>query len=259
MHSIEIGVSMPLGSIEEWRARIGTSWCALGRSLKSDSSHSVGRPRHQEWRGTLLSPAVLVIMLWILFSLVWKGEYLFVETPNRSVPTHDHLSGSLDLEFLLIQLIFLFCLLHSIFVNIYQILHQLLANSINCLSCWLHLKPLHVAVADFVTRQWNESELYNSKLTSCWFVTERIIPKLVWLEVALSALMVSLTAAVLRSLLLRSGDVERNPGPGRFPGMHSCRLCSLSSFVQICKAVPFEGCVNFLQTLIMSVLMQVTC
>lgn len=29
---------MPLASVQEWRARIGTCWCALGRPIKSQSS-----------------------------------------------------------------------------------------------------------------------------------------------------------------------------------------------------------------------------
>ena len=37
---------MPLASVDEWRARIGSSWCALGRPIKS-------RPRN---RGCFGSP-----------------------------------------------------------------------------------------------------------------------------------------------------------------------------------------------------------
>ena len=41
-----IGVSvMPLWSNEEWRARIGSSWCALGLSIKCRSSNCYGRGR----------------------------------------------------------------------------------------------------------------------------------------------------------------------------------------------------------------------
>ena len=29
---------MPLASVEEWRARIGSSWCALGRPFKTSKS-----------------------------------------------------------------------------------------------------------------------------------------------------------------------------------------------------------------------------
>lgn len=32
--------TMPLSSIQEWRARIGTSWCALGRPIKPCRSKS---------------------------------------------------------------------------------------------------------------------------------------------------------------------------------------------------------------------------
>ena len=31
--------TMPLWSVQEWRARIGTSWCALGRPIRSKSSY----------------------------------------------------------------------------------------------------------------------------------------------------------------------------------------------------------------------------
>ena len=33
---------MPLWSVQEWRARIGTSWCALGRPVRSKSSRHRG-------------------------------------------------------------------------------------------------------------------------------------------------------------------------------------------------------------------------
>ena len=36
---------MPLESIQEWRARIGSSWCALGRPMKSKSPHGTRRPK----------------------------------------------------------------------------------------------------------------------------------------------------------------------------------------------------------------------
>ena len=29
---------MPLASVEEWRARVGSSWCALGRPFKTSKS-----------------------------------------------------------------------------------------------------------------------------------------------------------------------------------------------------------------------------
>ena len=40
-------LAMPLGSNQEWRARIGSSWCALGRPLKSKSSQRIGRPNRR--------------------------------------------------------------------------------------------------------------------------------------------------------------------------------------------------------------------
>ena len=39
-----LSATMPLASVDEWRARIGSSWCALGRPVKSR------RPRYREYR-----------------------------------------------------------------------------------------------------------------------------------------------------------------------------------------------------------------
>ena len=57
---------MPLWSNEEWRARIGSSWCALGRFIKSKSSgnQALGPQLSGE---TLLLVVSKVVMLALLF------------------------------------------------------------------------------------------------------------------------------------------------------------------------------------------------
>ena len=60
---------MPLGSIAEWRARIGSSWCALSRSFKTRS------PFRHSGAGRLQTPLTLnqvvtMIMILIIFTAI---------------------------------------------------------------------------------------------------------------------------------------------------------------------------------------------
>ena len=61
-------ILMPLGSIQEWRARIGSSWCALGRPLRSVLSHRTGRPKRQQsgWKLPAYSQYQSVSMVTVL-------------------------------------------------------------------------------------------------------------------------------------------------------------------------------------------------
>lgn len=65
---------MPLDSIQEWRARIGSSWCALGRPMKSKSPHGTGRPKRcRSGGGKILSSCVQdhpVFVLTVLTTLL---------------------------------------------------------------------------------------------------------------------------------------------------------------------------------------------
>lgn len=53
---------MPLWSNEEWRARIGSSWCALGRPMKSGSPGSRGK--------SLRLGAVLVVVSEVIMIMI---------------------------------------------------------------------------------------------------------------------------------------------------------------------------------------------
>ena len=82
-------VVMPLGSIAEWRARIGSSWCALGRPFKTRSPFRGGAGRLQT--PLTLNQVVTTMVILIIFTainlalrIVWTtghyrtslGEYL---------------------------------------------------------------------------------------------------------------------------------------------------------------------------------------
>ena len=56
---------MPLGSIEEWRARIGSSWCALGRPFKTRSPFRGGAGRLQIQ--LTLNQVVTMMIILIMF------------------------------------------------------------------------------------------------------------------------------------------------------------------------------------------------
>ena len=59
---VSISVStMPLGSVQEWRARIGSSWCALGRAIKS--AVSGGGPTRQLCGEAMLQVLYVLMML----------------------------------------------------------------------------------------------------------------------------------------------------------------------------------------------------
>ena len=74
-------VVMPLGSIAEWRARIGSSWCALGRPFKTRSPFRGGAGRLQT--PLTLNQAVIMMAILIIFTamnlalrIVWTtGHY----------------------------------------------------------------------------------------------------------------------------------------------------------------------------------------
>ena len=65
---------MPLESIQEWRARIGSSWCALGHPMKSKSPRGTGRPKRcRSGGGKMLSSCVQdhpVFVLTVLTALL---------------------------------------------------------------------------------------------------------------------------------------------------------------------------------------------
>ena len=59
-----VSVAMPLWSNEEWRARIGSCWCALGRPFKTDKSS--GDYQSCALSGRAMLQAVYVLMAMIL-------------------------------------------------------------------------------------------------------------------------------------------------------------------------------------------------
>ena len=67
---------MPLGSVEEWRARIGSSWCALGRPVKSVCGGGVTRP---------MSGEVMLQVLYVLMMLTLVVVIQRVRKMNKSL------------------------------------------------------------------------------------------------------------------------------------------------------------------------------
>ena len=65
--NIYVCVAMPLASVEEWRARIGSSWCALGRPFKmrksSGNYRSFGAVSGSAMLQAIASVYVLVAMV----------------------------------------------------------------------------------------------------------------------------------------------------------------------------------------------------
>ena len=73
---------MPLWSIGEWRARIGSSWCALGWPFKTRSPLGGGGGRRVLRALTRTDVVTMIIMLMVfiginfgLWTLVMRGYY----------------------------------------------------------------------------------------------------------------------------------------------------------------------------------------
>ena len=68
---------MPLWSIAEWRARIGSSWCAIGRPFKTKSSLRHGASGRAE-RVLTLNQVVTIVIIFILMIGVNLGLCILV-------------------------------------------------------------------------------------------------------------------------------------------------------------------------------------
>ena len=75
---------MPLGSVAEWRARIGSSWCALGRPFKIRSPfrrvHAVGRLQSK----LTVNQVVTMIMVFVMCIGINLGLHI-LHTQGHSV------------------------------------------------------------------------------------------------------------------------------------------------------------------------------
>ena len=59
--------AMPLASVEEWRARIGSCWCALGRPFKTSNYKSSGDYRSfAALSGSAMLQAVYALVVMVL-------------------------------------------------------------------------------------------------------------------------------------------------------------------------------------------------
>lgn len=75
---------MPLGSIEEWRARIGTSWCALGHPIKK---HSCRLRCEGERSQRVLSLHQVVTLLIMLMLMIEVNVSLYNELGHHQTST----------------------------------------------------------------------------------------------------------------------------------------------------------------------------
>ena len=73
-------VAMPLGSIAEWRVRIGSSWCALGRPFKTRSPFRGGAGRLQKpltlnQLAAMMTVVIIFTAINVGISVVWRTEH----------------------------------------------------------------------------------------------------------------------------------------------------------------------------------------
>ena len=77
---------MPLWSIGEWRARIGSSWCALGRPFKTRSPFRGGGGGGRVLRALTRSDVVtMIIMLMVLIGINFGLRILVMRGYHRSL------------------------------------------------------------------------------------------------------------------------------------------------------------------------------
>ena len=62
---------MPSASVEEWRARIGSSWCALGRPIKRRFV-SGGGVMPDPLSGEAMLQVVYVLIMLTLVVMIWR-------------------------------------------------------------------------------------------------------------------------------------------------------------------------------------------
>ena len=64
--SMTVYIAMPLASVEEWRARIGSCWCALGRPFKTSKSSGDYRSFAALSPGSAMLQAVYALVAMVL-------------------------------------------------------------------------------------------------------------------------------------------------------------------------------------------------
>ena len=79
--------AMPLASVEEWRARTGSSWCALGRPFKTSKS-SGDYQSFAALSGNAMLQAVYALMVMVL-ALTWDSTVVFI----RGI---EHINGCIN-------------------------------------------------------------------------------------------------------------------------------------------------------------------
>ena len=74
---------MPLWSVEEWRARIGSCWCALGRPINTRFTRNRGKSRRVLTLHQILT-MVIMVMLLIVANLVLCAMHLKMSSGESS-------------------------------------------------------------------------------------------------------------------------------------------------------------------------------
>ena len=161
---------MPLESVAEWRARIGSSWCAVGRPFKSKSSRSrkPHRVLSQDQVETMMMLLSISFIRWLLFDL--PGGFLILHV----------------------------CELYIMWWNsLFVVL---------CLLDWQSVPNL----------LWTKTSGRFTFISGKNIFKRRTIV-LIRRKVVITMLesTLSVTSNLIGTLLLMSGDVELNPGPGK--------------------------------------------
>ena len=91
---------MPLGSIAEWRARIGSSWCALGRPFKIRSPFTwragqLQLPTQLTLNQVMIMMIILIMLVGINLALhrVWTTGHYRAYLGKINILTHDSMGN----------------------------------------------------------------------------------------------------------------------------------------------------------------------
>ena len=93
-------VAMPFWSNEEWRARIGSSWCALGRPFKSSGSH-------HSYDFFVLSGRTMLQAVYVLMALMLVQGVIsingYVTGCQRQLKSESQTIDSVTVEIMIVQ------------------------------------------------------------------------------------------------------------------------------------------------------------
>ena len=80
-------IAMPLWSVEEWRARIGSCWCALGRPFNTRFTRNRGKSRRVLTLRQLLTMVIMMMLLIVANLILCSVDHRTFPSELNVLPT----------------------------------------------------------------------------------------------------------------------------------------------------------------------------